>query len=55
MDGQQDNDRMMEPARKAVAQMRLGWNLGNTFECHGGWFDNLRMETAWGSARSASL
>ena len=49
MDGQQDNDRMMEPARKAVAQMRLGWNLGNTFECHGGWFDNLRMETAWGN------
>ena len=46
---EQDNGRMTEPARKAVAQMKLGWNLGNKFDCHGSWFDHGRIETAWGN------
>ena len=48
-----------ETAREAVENMRLGWNLGNTLDCHSG--DTLNMwierwssrrtsdyETAWG-------
>ena len=49
MDGQEDNGRTTVPAKTAVAQIKLGWNLGNTFECHGNWFDKLRIETAWGN------
>ena len=49
MEIQQDNNIGMESARSAVEKMKLGWNLGNTFECHGSWFDNLRIETAWGN------
>ena len=45
----QDNSRMTESARVAAARMKLGWNLGNTFECHGSWFDQIRLETAWGN------
>ena len=45
----QENSRTAEPARTAVAQMKLGWNLGNTFDCHGSWFEQIRMETAWGN------
>lgn len=46
---EQDNSRMTESARTAVSQMKLGWNLGNTFDCHGSWFDHGRIETAWGN------
>ena len=38
-----------ESARSAVAHMKLGWNLGNTFDCHGRWFENFRIETSWGN------
>ena len=38
-----------ESAAAAVASMRVGWNLGNTYECHGKWFDNVRTETSWGN------
>ncbi len=38
-----------ETAAEAVAKMKIGWNLGNTFDCHGSWFDQNLMETAWGN------
>lgn len=36
-------------AKKAAEMLGLGWNLGNSYDCHGTWFDNVRMETAWGN------
>ena len=34
-------------AKEIAAQLGIGWNLGNSYDCHGTWFDNVRMETAW--------
>ena len=32
-----------------ISGVSIGWNLGNSYDCHGTWFDNVRTETAWGN------
>ena len=32
-----------------ISGISIGWNLGNSYDCHGTWFDNVRTETAWGN------
>ncbi len=58
MDRQEERNRIgneeasecrFESAREALAGMRLGWNLGNSFDCHGKAFAHMRTETAWGN------
>jgi len=44
----------MEPEQtkqgaEAAAGMMLGWNLGNSYDCHGRGFDRVRTETSWGN------
>lgn len=40
-----------ESAEEAVANINVGWNLGNTFDCSGDWIsgDPSAFETAWGN------
>lgn len=41
-----------ETAAECVANMRIGWNLGNSLDCTGVWIsksDSQNFETAWGN------
>ena len=44
-----------ETAREAVTHMKIGWNLGNSFDATGDWIvqytagENKDFETAWGN------
>lgn len=40
-----------ESAKQAVANINVGWNLGNTFDCVGDWISGgpSAYETAWGN------
>lgn len=41
-----------ETAAVCVANMKLGWNLGNSLDCTGSWIDKsdpVNFETAWGN------
>ena len=42
-----------ETATSAVANMRIGWNLGNTLESNSGDVDNMWIE-AWSDRSTAS-
>lgn len=40
-------------AEQVVADMRIGWNLGNSFDSVGSWINgDLEHETAWGNVKT---
>lgn len=52
--GNHENDPMnITSAKDLVAQMKIGWNLGNTFDATGG--DGLNAETSWGNPETKKI
>lgn len=52
--GNHENDPMnITSAKDLVAQMKVGWNLGNTLDATGG--DGLDAETSWGNPETKKI